>query len=376
MNYINPNIISNQIIYSDSIASNIKAPLDVLPNVITSIVLDYCASSICTQAANQLAINSWYESLKKEIKINIRSITQEINCSSDESNAQLFCLEVANKIRKFAEYSGDCILKEQISSFADFDLLPIISQIQQTIDSDLCNIFEKISGEVNNKELKHLFTIKMDNKDRANFIRKWIIDENRNEDLKKIKHLDLEDYNLHTLPYEIGALKELKQLDLSFNHIQQIPISFCNLIHLERLDLSRNNLKKIPKFFGQFNQLELVYLSFNDLQEVPDFLAHLNNLTYLKLDCTGLKNIPHFICELPMLKYLSLRMNHLEQLPESIGQLSQLSFLRLDGNKLITFPLSFQKLLNQGCEIVINPPQANIEFKKDREKQKKVCIVC
>ena len=67
---------------------------------------------------------------------------------------------------------------------------------------------------------------------------RWFID--------KLDNLNLSDFQLNSIPREIGLLTQLKELDLSHNQLKDVPKEIFEIENLEILNLSYNNLSQLP----------------------------------------------------------------------------------------------------------------------------------
>jgi len=100
----------------------------------------------------------------------------------------------------------------------------------------------------------------------------------------KLEYLDLGDnYDLQTLPENIGELKNLKILRLSVCALKKLPESFCELRELQVLQLEHNKLKKLPENIGKLMKLRNLDLEANDLTSLPEEIVNLTNLSFINL---------------------------------------------------------------------------------------------
>ena len=135
-------------------------------------------------------------------------------------------------------------------------------------------------------------------------------------DLASLRHLDLSNNSIKTIPEEMKDLS-LTELLLSGNQIKGLPLSLCYgpiAESLKVLDLSRNCIAYLPQAFYRFK-----------------------SLIQLKLDC-----------------------NELQVLPRGFGKLQgSLRFLSISSNKLALLPFSFSKLRLEALDLYGNPFKAS-----------------
>ena len=174
--------------------------------------------------------------------------------------------------------------------------------------------------------------------------------------LSALTDLELHFNKLQSLPAEIGKLDKLERLDLRFNPIATLPKDIralklgsrqwtrlykdvCRIRSLRRLDLSSNyNITTLPKEIGNLIGLTHLNLNFNKLQSLPAEIGNLNNLVSLELEYNELQSLPAEIGNLNNLVSLSCERNQLQSLPSSITKLKNLQTFNLRANPLYSFP--------------------------------------
>ena len=80
-----------------------------------------------------------------------------------------------------------------------------------------------------------------------------------------LKKLDLHNYNLTSIPAEIGNLKSLNYLDLRDNNLTSLPTEIAKLQALKWLRLNRNNLTSIPAEIAKLQALKWLFLQDNPI---------------------------------------------------------------------------------------------------------------
>ena len=111
--------------------------------------------------------------------------------------------------------------------------------------------------------------------------------------LQKLKHLELRDRRLNSLPKELGELSGLTGLDLSgsedlgrrYPADEAFLAELGKLKSLRHLDLSMCGLRTVPAFVGKLKSLRELDLAFCCLRAVPAFVGELKSLERLDLAC-------------------------------------------------------------------------------------------
>ncbi|VDP12477.1 unnamed protein product [Soboliphyme baturini] len=197
-----------------------------------------------------------------------------------------------------------------------------------------------------------------------------------------LKHLNLEENQLTTLPEALMALKVLeslnlkwnklitphkdilaglkfsmKELSLSHNYLDKIPTELLEgFKSIETLDLSKNHITTLKKLaFGKFDgigaNLVKLNLAGNKIQSLsePGAFLYMSGLVYLDLSYNCINYVaPDFFNLLPGLESLSLQNNRISTIPsQTLVALTKLRYLILDGNEIDTFtPSSFLHMQN------------------------------
>ncbi len=77
-------------------------------------------------------------------------------------------------------------------------------------------------------------------------------------------------------PRELCALSHLTALNLNYNYdLTSLPLEIGNLIQLKRLNISRNRLKSLPHTIGNLTNLKYLYARYNHLTRLPRSVANL-----------------------------------------------------------------------------------------------------
>ena len=113
--------------------------------------------------------------------------------------------------------------------------------------------------------------------------------------IRDIKHINLDGWNLRTIPEEIFELRTLKSLSLEFNQLTEIPDEISNLTSLTRLYLNYNSLERLPESIGGLLSLKSLSLIHNNISQLPKSLKDLKNLKYIYVRGTNITQAPDFL---------------------------------------------------------------------------------
>lgn len=113
--------------------------------------------------------------------------------------------------------------------------------------------------------------------------------------IHSVKHVNLDGWNLKTIPEKIFELQNLKGLSLEFNQLQTIPDEISNLKSLKYFYLNYNNLHTLPDGMGGLSSLKELSIAHNDIFNLPKSLKDLKNLNYICLRGTRITQAPGFL---------------------------------------------------------------------------------
>lgn len=158
--------------------------------------------------------------------------------------------------------------------------------------------------------------------------------------LMDLKFLNLNNFDLESIPSEIGSLTNLEVLDLSNNKLVELPETLGQLTNLEKLYVDCNRLAHIPQTLGNLAKLETLSLNNNKLASLPSSLGNLGKLKDVRLTRNKLTTLPVELANLSNLEFLTLRYNQLCELPHALGDLSKLKKCFIGDNEgLAALPL-------------------------------------
>lgn len=139
----------------------------------------------------------------------------------------------------------------------------------------------------------------------------------------------------------------LEELVLRGNSLTRFPIEVARWCHeLRHLDISENKLHTIPPEIRRLQNLEVLYLSENELEVLPDELTALSRLQDVKCDHNRLHKLPLGTGNLTQLTHFDVSFNQLEMLPTSMLALTALTSLQANDNQLKAHPPA---LYNASC---------------------------
>jgi Leucine-rich repeat (LRR) protein len=154
--------------------------------------------------------------------------------------------------------------------------------------------------------------------------------------LSQLTDLSITNTDLTEIPDGISALKQLQNLNLTFNKITYLANDFVDLKNLETLSLVRNfNLKTLPEDIGKLTNLKRLAVQSCQLSELPASLMDLTNLEALVFNVNDVVALPEDWSKLKKLKVLNAERNKLETLPASLFALENLEVLQLGRNCLL-----------------------------------------
>lgn len=113
--------------------------------------------------------------------------------------------------------------------------------------------------------------------------------------IQEIKHVNLDGWNLKSIPEEVFELRDLKSLSLEFNQLTEIPDEISNLTSLTRLYLNYNSLKRLPESIGKLLSLKSLNIIHNDISNLPESIQDLKNLKYISVRGTKITQVPKFL---------------------------------------------------------------------------------
>nr|XP_057927298.1 leucine-rich repeat-containing protein 2 [Doryrhamphus excisus] len=126
-------------------------------------------------------------------------------------------------------------------------------------------------------------------------------------DCQNLERLELAgNANLCQLPFELSALKKLRHLDVAQNNMASIPICALRMSNLQLLDLSHNRLSDLPQDMDRLQQLQTLLVHKNKLTYIPQCLANISTLSMMVVSGEELVCIPTRLCSNPSIKFIRL----------------------------------------------------------------------
>ncbi|CRX38476.1 F-box/LRR-repeat protein [Estrella lausannensis] len=144
-------------------------------------------------------------------------------------------------------------------------------------------------------------------------------------ELSKVKSLDLRDKNISKLPPEMALFTSLEDLKLDHNPLHRISAKLLRVWDkIKSFSMANTSLERLPEGFGDnWQQLESLTLSGNDIKTLP----------------------AHFSTRWPRLKNIRLENNNIESLSEDFGKFwNSLERATLQNNSYKIVPSSMLEL--------------------------------
>ncbi len=113
--------------------------------------------------------------------------------------------------------------------------------------------------------------------------------------IQGVKHINLDGWNLNSIPKEIFALRDLKSLSLEFNQLTEIPEEVSNLTSLTRLYLDYNLFETLPISIGRLSSLKSLSITHNAVSTLPRSVKDLENLKHIYVWGTNITQVPEFL---------------------------------------------------------------------------------
>ncbi len=153
------------------------------------------------------------------------------------------------------------------------------------------------------------------------------INDKSEDELAKLKSLDIHGTINTFIPKEIGVLKNLKHLTISFGDIDTLPSEIGDLSNLVSLELKHLKIKTLPASIGKLTKLKKLGIEYTPIETIPESIANLHNLIHLEISISELRELPLSICKLPKLRVLDLTRHTILNFPPEIGDLKELRIL-------------------------------------------------
>ncbi|MBI5355423.1 MAG: leucine-rich repeat domain-containing protein [Candidatus Aenigmarchaeota archaeon] len=96
------------------------------------------------------------------------------------------------------------------------------------------------------------------------------------ESFENLKHLNLMENELESLPESISELKNLEEINITSNSLKTLPEGIWNLENLKKIEAARNNIAKLPDSMDSFKGKLEIYenpLEFSDKKRIMEKLG-------------------------------------------------------------------------------------------------------
>lgn len=111
----------------------------------------------------------------------------------------------------------------------------------------------------------------------------------------KITHINLDGWDLKTIPDRIFEFQNLRGLSLGFNRLPRIPDKISSLKSLKSIYFDYNYLSTLPDVIGELSSLKELGIAHNNISTLPNSLKNLKNLKHVYIRGTGIKEAPTFL---------------------------------------------------------------------------------
>jgi Leucine-rich repeat (LRR) protein len=162
--------------------------------------------------------------------------------------------------------------------------------------------------------------------------------------LKKLRRIDIFNYDLDNIPRCLFEKRSVKELGLYDNKIKIIPERVTSMFWLESLDLNNNRIDTLPDHFSKLKNLKKLILSYNNFVHFPSVIKNNKFLLELMIDNNKLKDFSSSICDFSELNWLQLNNNLITKIPYCIKDLKNLKVLMLHNNMIKYLPKSIKSL--------------------------------
>ncbi|XP_018432379.1 PREDICTED: leucine-rich repeat-containing protein 40 isoform X2 [Nanorana parkeri] len=153
-----------------------------------------------------------------------------------------------------------------------------------------------------------------------------------------VSTLNFSKNQLAEVPPRIVELKEsVCDANLGFNKIPAITLNLCMLLKLKHLDMRNNFLSSLPDELEALTRLQSIILSFNRFKTFPEVLYRIPTIETILISTNQIGSIdPEKLIKLTKLSTLDLQNNDLLQIPPALGNCENLRALHLEGNPFRT----------------------------------------
>eukprot|EP00747_Dinoflagellata_sp_TGD_P091647 gnl/TRDRNA2_/TRDRNA2_165140_c1_seq2.p1 gnl/TRDRNA2_/TRDRNA2_165140_c1~~gnl/TRDRNA2_/TRDRNA2_165140_c1_seq2.p1 ORF type:complete len:294 (-),score=64.55 gnl/TRDRNA2_/TRDRNA2_165140_c1_seq2:52-933(-) len=165
----------------------------------------------------------------------------------------------------------------------------------------------------------------------------------QDDDMGKVRTVDLSVNTLKTLPDGISSWTGLQNLMCAENQLSELPAAIGSLGKLQKLDLSKNRLTELPPQLAELGKLSTLLLDANALgprlTSTDAFSGALATvLQELDLSGNAMQELPPTIGALSALTRLVIKSNKIAVLPDALGSCSKLAHLDAEDNLLTAVP--------------------------------------
>ena len=149
-----------------------------------------------------------------------------------------------------------------------------------------------------------------------------------------VKHIEIFDTNLSSIPSRISELVNLEILWLYFHKLDSLPAQLALLKKLRVLGLGYNKFKEIPAVVFQIEQLDDLSFDMNRLTRIPPEIQRLKKLSGFDASDNSITSVPRELFDMPSLALVYLDRNPIQRLPDSLPLSCGIEELHLSGTAM------------------------------------------
>jgi len=120
--------------------------------------------------------------------------------------------------------------------------------------------------------------------------------------LENLVVLALSGNNISTLPNDMSGLKKLELLGLYSNKFKVLPKSVTSIANLQALIVGSNyELSSVPRNIGDLTELRALSLNGSVIEFIPESVGNLKKLEYLGIFKSKITHLPKALAQIPRL---------------------------------------------------------------------------
>lgn len=144
--------------------------------------------------------------------------------------------------------------------------------------------------------------------------------------LKQLKHLEIFEQDVLSLPPELFTIDTLESLTILTENLEAIPREIRQLVHLKSLTICCGSYQRTP------SNRQIIAAADVGLDHLPPEIAELKELEYLNISYTAIQELPPQMEGMQKLRSVVLQRNRLTHKPEFLARMPNLKQVLLEGN--------------------------------------------